>query len=351
MPPAFPSTSLAGLIPVSVSTDVLQEAVQESVVLQLARRIPMPAGKTVFPIARGFPSAGWLSAPGGRKPMTSMDIGTTQLVAEEVACIIYIPDSYVEDVGINLWNYARPQLREAIGKALDNAVLWGLGGDGTGTAPTTFTNQTGAGGLFGMAAVYTPGTGADAITAINGAMMAVEGQGLEPTGSLASLALAGSLRNIRDSGGAFLFGTSQAQATGSISSLWGKPLEFRPWKTGTPYSTANFLTGDWTKVIIGVRNDISYEMSSDAVIYNTDGTVAMSGFQDDTTAMRVRARFGLAVIRPATASVNAAPWANPFAKVLAATPALADVTPGDIPPAAAAEMPEAGSGPGTPRAR
>ena len=46
--------------------------------------------------------------------------------------VVAIPEAYLADSAINLWNFVRPQLASAIALALDNAVLFGL------NAPASF---------------------------------------------------------------------------------------------------------------------------------------------------------------------------------------------------------------------
>ena len=36
------------------------------------------------------------------------------ITAEEIAAVVAIPEQYLEDNTINLWNWARPKLAEAI---------------------------------------------------------------------------------------------------------------------------------------------------------------------------------------------------------------------------------------------
>jgi HK97 family phage major capsid protein len=288
---------VSGLIPTTVSAQVQQEVQQQSIALQLGQRVPMPAGVSVVPVPRSFPKAGWV-ATGERKPYTDFAIGTVPLTAEEVAAVIAIPDVYLEDIAINLWNYARPLLAEAIAIALDLAALWGI------DAPPTFP----VGGVEAVAQSVPAGT--DVVDTVNNAMSAVEAQGLRVTGSAADLSVRGALRGVRDSSGAFLLGTTQA-GTDAVDALYGVPISFNSFDLSAPN---DFLTGDWSRLIIGVRQDIRYQMSSEGVIADDGGAVKISAFQDNMTLMKVWARYGCVIMRPATRRFPNDPWANPFAK-------------------------------------
>jgi HK97 family phage major capsid protein len=254
---------------------------------------------TQMPIPASFPSAGWVST-GGRKPFTDLKMDVETLTAEEVAAVIAIPDAMVEDFSINLWNYARPLLAEAIAVALDDAVLFGL------NAPPTFPPG-------GVAAVANNiAGGADVLDTINRAMAAVEAAGLPVTGHAADVAVRAALRGMRDGDGALLAGFLE-QDRYTIPSLYGLPIAYESFSEPTP----NFFTGDWKYLFIGVRQDVRFDMNSAGVIADDDGKVIVSGWQDNTTPMKVWARFAAAIVRPVTR--RQPDGANPFSKATLTT--------------------------------
>lgn len=276
----------SGLIPATVAAEIISIAQANSAVLTLARRVPMPSGVTEMPVQTGMPSAAWLTSPGARKPFTDLTVGMVSMTAEEIAAIVAIPQVYIDDVSINLWNFVRPQLGSAIALALDNAVLFGT------DAPATFPTD----GLTGTDYCTTVGAGADALATVNDAMSEVEAQGLPVTGASADLAVKGALRGIRDANGALLFGPAQGQ-TGADVTPFGTPITYGQYPLG---SSVNFITGDWDALILGVRQDIRYDLDSSGVIADGDGKVIISAFQDDVVLMRAYARYGCLVANPPT---------------------------------------------------
>ena len=295
----------SGVIPIEFSNQIIEEAIQQSAVLQLGQRLPMGTTITDLPIPKTLPKAAWTGAPGGRKAWTDLMLETTSIHAEEVAAVTAIPDSYLEDATINIWAWARPRLAEAIAVALDDAILFGL------DAPATFPRPSpaGTGGLMHndySTAIPAAGT-TDAVDIVNRAMGAVEGQGLNVVGHAADLMVKASFRGVRDETGALLLGTEQA-GTGQRNTLYGVPIAYNSWST----RTNNFLTGAWNNLLIGVRQDIRFAMDPNAVIADDDGKVIISGFQDNTTPMKVWARFGCVVIKPVT--VRTPGGAVPFAR-------------------------------------
>ena len=285
----------SGVIPPEFSTQIIEEAVAQSAVLQLANTVPMGTSISEMPVPKTLPKASWVTAVGGRKAYTALGLEMETLHAEEIAAVTAIPDQYLEDASINLWGWVRPRLAEAIAIALDDAVLFGTG------APATFPT----GGINAMA--LATGTGTDPLDTVNQAMSAVEAQGLAVNGSAADLVVKGALRGVRDATGALLLGFTQVDGR-QVQTLYGVPITYTQFGTVPP----DYFTGDWNACIIGVRQDIRYAMDPSAVIADDTGKVVISGFQDNTTPLKVWARFACALIKPVThRSPNGA---VPFAK-------------------------------------
>jgi HK97 family phage major capsid protein len=291
----------SGVIPVEFSTQIIQEAVQQSAVLRLANLVPMGTGIADMPVPTSLPSAGWVSVAGGRKPYTSLGLGVETLHAEEVAAITSIPDQYLEDATINLWGFVRPRLAEAIAIALDEAILFGHNN------PATFPG----GGVIDDDTCVNVAPGFDAADSVNLAMSAVEAQGLNVDGHCADLTVKGMLRGLRDSQGALLLGEDQIDNR-VIPTLYGVPITYTSFITGA----VNFITGDWSSLIVGVRSDIRYNMDPSAVIADDTGKVIISGWQDNQTPLKVWARFGCAIVNPVTR--QAPDGAKPFASTMLA---------------------------------
>jgi HK97 family phage major capsid protein len=289
---AAASIDASGLIPTTQSAELISAAVEQSAVLTLGRRIPMPAGHVSVPVLTALPGAGFLGA-GATKPFTDLKFSNPVLKAEEVGAVVAIPQSYLDDSGLNLWAAIQPELAAAIGHAVDDAVLFGTG------APASFP----AGGV--VAGLTPVAAGTDVVDQVNVAMSQVEATGLPVTGSAADLKVKGAFRGVRDTTGALLLGFGQAD-TGSFETLYGVPIEW----TLLNHATIDFITGDWTKLIIGVRQDIRYEMSDSGTIYDpATKAVIISAFQDDQILMRVYMRLGVVLAKPVSSRGATQPFA------------------------------------------
>lgn len=302
MPPGPPINhpqDFSGVIPAEFSAQIIEEAVQQSAVLQLGNRLPMGTTISDLPIPKTLPKAAWTGAPGGRKAWTDVMLDVESVHAEEVAAVTAIPDAYLEDSTINLWAWVRPRLAEAIAIALDDAVLFGI------NAPATFP----AGGLVNPLYTQNIPNGRDAVDAVNRGMGLVETEGLGVTGHAADLAVKSVLRGVRDDTGGLLLGTEQVGQM-QRPTLYAAPIAYNSWSR---ISAEDLITGAWNNLIIGVRQDIRFSMNPSAVIADDDGKVIISGWQDNTTPMKVWARFGCAIIRPVTP--RRPNGARPFARM------------------------------------
>jgi len=289
----------SGVIPPAMSTTIIQEVLQSSAAMRLCSRLPMGTGVTQMPIPKTLPTASWVTSATGRKPYTNVGLQTATVTAEEVAAVIAIPDKMVEDSSINLWNYCRPLLSQAIAVALDGAVIFGL------NAPASFP----IGGI--MAEAVPVNAGLDAIDTINKTMAQVEAQALNPTGHASDLTNRALIRGLRATTNELIFGTTQIDNY-QVPSIYGLPASYIPFQNKQGANPADFVTGDWGYAILGVRSDIRYLVDPSAVIADSAGVVQVSGFQDNVTPMKVWARFGFALLRPVT--VQQPGGARAFAK-------------------------------------
>lgn len=295
------------LVPVPVANQVIQEAVESSFVLSNARRVAMSTQTNRMPVLSVLPQAYWVSGDAGLKQTTTQDWGNVELVAEELAALVVIPDAYVADSQVPIWDEVRPRLAEAIANAVDGAVLFGT------DAPTTFGTS-----------VYEHAVAAGN-TIIANAGSTKLWQNVAKLGELVhkdGFALNGFA-------GAAGFGWELVgEADGNdrpiydslASRLYGQPYgEVRngSWDT----TEAKLIGGDWSKAVIGVRQDITFKMFDQGVIADGSGNVVWSAMQNDGMALRVVFRVGYALANPETRLNTTDATRSPFAVLQATTAA------------------------------
>jgi HK97 family phage major capsid protein len=266
------------VIPIGVANTLLETVDTTSVALQLGTTIRMPDGLERLPVITALPVAGFVNPRyGGRKPATKVEWSSEQLEPEEIACALAIPTAFVDDAGFPVWEQVRPLVSQAIARVLDAAVLFGTG------APASF--PTG-----GVAAAAADVTGTDALEAISNGMAAIEAQGLVPNGIASSPAIGSALR-------AEYRSIAVPPDSAPANQLYGLPVETTPeWDN----SKGDALVGDWTKLIIAVRQDIRFDTSDSAILQDTAGDIIANAFQEDLLAMRCYMRVAAVLGSPLT---------------------------------------------------
>jgi HK97 family phage major capsid protein len=279
------ATVYENLIPRAMAREMIAAAEQESVVLQLGRRLVMPSGLLSIPVVSFLPAAGFVNPRyGGRKPATKIEWTAQQVQAEELACVLAIPNAFISDAGYPIWEQVRPIVANALAEALDVAVLFGTG------APAGFP----VGGIKGLAGVAQ--TGPDALAAIDAAAAAIEAAGATPDGIAASSRIGTALRAAYREVGA-LPGEAPAPT------IYGWPVvPVLDWDD----TAGDALIGDWDYLLVGVREDITFDLSEEAILQDATGAIIANAFQEDLTAMRCYMRVGVAIGQPISTVTEAA---------------------------------------------
>jgi HK97 family phage major capsid protein len=247
----------------------------------------MPSGLLSIPVVSFLPVAGFVNpAYGGRKPATKIEWTAQQVKAEELACVLAIPNAFIDDAGYPIWEQVRPLVSTAIADALDVAVLFGTG------APASFPT----GGIAGLAGAAQ--TGATALEAIDAAAASVEASGGVPNGIAAGSAIGTALRQAYQA-------VNVTPDVAPANVIYGWPVEVIPsWDS----TKGDALVGDWNMLLVGVREDITFDLSEEAIIQDNTGAIIANAFQEDLTAMRCYIRVGVAVGQPLTPSGAVAPF-------------------------------------------
>jgi Phage capsid family len=269
------ATDWSELMPTEVARDVIAAAEQESAVLALGNAIVMPAGIVSVPVVSVAPIAVFTGV-GARKPLSTIEWTAERLEPAEIALTLYIPDAYLNDAGFPVWDSVRAEVAKAIAVTLDAAVLYGT------NAPASYPS----GGIAGLAGAATSGT--DALDAIDKAATVIENSGLIPNGIAAGAAIGSALRQAyRD--------VMALPSETPTPNVYGMPVERTPAWDATH---GDALVGDWTKLLVGIREDISFDLSDSATLTDGAGNVVVSAFEQDVTAMRAYMRVAVAIAQP-----------------------------------------------------
>lgn len=290
-------TDAAALIPEETANLITQNLARESAAMALMRRITMPNRTLTFPVLSALPLAYFVSGDTGLKQTTEVAWSNKQIVVEELAAIVPIPEAVVEDLedsGFDLWGEVQPLVESAIADTLDAAIFFGT------NKPASWPTDVVAAAVAAAGNSVARGTSTDAEGAFAGDMdlliAAVEEDGYDVNGFVANRAIRRYLRGARDTTGQRLL-----EVNGQVDSYDGIPIEYPMrgmWPTGL--SAAEVIGGDWSQFVIGVRKDFTWKLMTEGVI--TDNSVPPQIIynlpQQDMVAMRVVFRVGWQIANP-----------------------------------------------------
>lgn len=299
------------LIQEQVVSTIFQDAPKQSVFMSLARKLPnMTSKQTRIPVLDMLPVAYWVNGDTGFKQTSQQAWDNVYLTAAELAVIVPIPEAVLDDADFDILGEVTPRVNEAIGARVDAAVLFGT------NRPTEWQNdiitmaRQAGNNVSGGAVTY------DTLLGENGVISKVEESGHMVNGAIASMAMRGKLRGIKNTGGTPLFKSDMQGST--QYALDGAPLYF-PQNGAFDASIAQMIVGDWSQAVYSIRQDVTTKILDQGVIQdpNTKGIIYNLA-QQDMIALRVVFRMGWALPNPATA-LNSDRTLVPFAYLEPAT--------------------------------
>jgi len=285
------TTPDARQIPEIVAKEVIQETLEASAALSTFRTIDMGSITHRMPVIASFPTARWLTGAdqaakdSAVKTTTGMNWSNVSLQAEEIAVIVPIPDAYVADTGVDLFSEIKPRLAEAFGKAIDEAVLFGV------NKPASWPTHIYAAAVAAGNSV-TLGAGADVGIDLANVFESVENDGFTVSNALARPGFSWLARKARGTDGQPIYDSG----TNNLYGYTYKELRNGAWDA----TKAQAIVGDYSKAIMGVRQDLTFKMFDQGVLTNGAGTVVWSAMENDGMALRAVMRVGFAVANPVT---------------------------------------------------
>jgi len=295
-------TDAAALVPEEVSQAMLTNLSAQSAVLEMGQRIPVARNQTRFPVLSALPTAYFVGGDTGLKQTTEAAWDNKFLYVEEIATIVPIPEAVLDDAGFDVWGSIQPLMEGAIARTLDAAVIFGT------NAPTTWASE---GNLVGDAVsagnVVARGTNAAAAGGLHGDLSdlvgTLEADGYVPNGAVGNITLRARLRNVRGTDGQTLALPADIPTPNyALAGLWP-----------TGVNAAELLVGDWTKLVVGVRQDMTYKLITEGVITDDSGNIIYNLPQQDMVALRLVFRAGYAVSNPVNYQQGTESARYPFA--------------------------------------
>lgn len=291
------------LVPTPVSAEIIQEMPKASVLLNRARRVTMSSKTSRQPVLSVLPQAYFVSGDTGLKQTSTQDWENVNLVAEELAVIVPIPEAYLDDAQVPIWDEVRPRIASALGKAVDAAGLFGV------NKPSTWSTD-----IFTAAAAagnsVVAGSGDDLAVDIAKLGLVLAKEGFAANGFASAPGFVWNLNTIRTTQGVPIYQPNLQGEPGGR--LFGYPLNEVENGAWDP-TKASLIAGDWSNAIVGVRQDITFKMFTEGVISDDSGNVVLNLMQQDSVALRCVMRVAFATSNPVTELKANAANRYPFA--------------------------------------
>lgn len=274
---------LKGFVPTETATEIVKLAVRGSSVLRLAKVEPMTSDKKKVPVMTAGAGAYWVGE--GQRIKTSKATWIfPELEAKKLAVIIPVSKEKLDDSSIDVWSELKETIAEAFYAAIDSAALFGTDSPFN---KNVFDVAVESGNLI------VEGTNKTFDLDVADAMNLVENAGLDINGHAGHGGIKTTLRKLRDANGNMLYvvGTDTEQ-------LYNSPVEFC--RNGAWDKTkARLIVGDWSKLLVGIRQEIEYQILTEATLQGTldeDGN-PLSLAEQDLIAIKAVMRVGILQVK------------------------------------------------------
>lgn len=286
-------TDANALIPEDVSREIISGVTESSAVMQVSTQLPdMPRNQRRMPVLSAMPTAYFVTGDTGLKQTAEVNWADKYLNAEEIACIVPIPESVLDDTDYDIWAQVRPLLVQEFGRVFDAAVLHGT------NKPSDWPDAIATGAAAASHSVDLSTQIAagedlyDVLLGESGVISLVEQDGYMANGHIAALSMRGKLRGVREKVydgsatanlGAPIFTRSMQDS--SRYELDGQPIFF-PRNGAVNAASVLLFAGDWSQLVYAMRQDITYKVLTEAVIQDSSGNIVYNLAQQDMVALR-----------------------------------------------------------------
>lgn len=279
---------VATLIEEAYADSLLNAAKEASTVLSAFQTVSMGTKTTHLPVLATLPEAGWVSesatASEGVKPQSEVTWADRTLVAEEIAVIIPIHEHVIDDATVSVLTEVAELGGQAIGKKLDEAVLFGIDKPASWVSADLLSAAVAA--SQDVTVVDGQANESDIVGAVNQVSEKIATAGYAPDTLVSSLAMRYKVANLRDADGSLVF---RDESFAGYRTFFNRNGAFVP-------SSATAFIVDSSRVRIGVRQDITVKFLDQATV----GSINLA--ERDMVALRLKARYAYVLGSGATAA-------------------------------------------------
>lgn len=264
-------------LPKEVSNEIWAQTLEQSAVMQVARKIDLPGWGVTIPIITGEPEAAWVNET-DNKPVSRHTFDNKAITGYTCAVIEPFSNQFKRDLP-GLYAELVRRLPMALGKKFDETVF------GLTTKPGDDFDQLTSAPLMTVDATSTY---ADLVAVFQ----AVAASGGRLTHWLAGPQLEGFLLGALDGFGRPLF-IADPLNTANVGRILGRPVISTKagFSSSTTVGDTTGVAGDWeTGAVWGMVENISVSISSEATL--TDGATQLNLWQRNMFAVRAEFSVG-----------------------------------------------------------
>lgn len=283
-------SDVSTLIEEAYSQSLLQAAAEASTVLTAFSPFPIPNKTTHFPVLATLPEADWVSESAtdaaGVKPQSKVTWANRTMVAEEIAVIVPVHENVLDDATADVLNQIAILGGQAIGKKLDQAVIFGVDKPSSWISPALLPAAVAASQTSEIVdGVANPN---DIPGAVNQVAEMVADIGWAPDTLLSSLGLRYKVANLRDANGFPIF---RDESFAGFRTFFNK-------NGAWDRDSATAIIVDSSRVRIGVRQDITVKFLDQATLGTGEDQINLA--ERDMVALRFKARYAYVLGTAAT---------------------------------------------------
>lgn len=282
---ATKNSDFSGFLTRDQSEAIFEKAAQQSVVQQLAPRVPLGINGQSIPVVTGKVSAGWV-AEGAQKPATAGTMALKTMDPKKLAAIAVVSAEVVRANPGGYMDLLRPQIAEAFAVAFDAAALHGTSSPFSTNLDTGSSTQEFTGTAPAFTAVYDD---------LNAGFATLVNAGKKVTGWAFDSRMEPVFNGSKDTAGRPIW--IDSPPTDQVGPFREGRLFGRPAFTGDGIYAATpkiyGYAGDWSQVAWGAVGGISYKVSTEASVTINGALVSL--FENNLVAILAEAEYGFLV--------------------------------------------------------
>ena len=305
--PTVTSDFVSGFINPEMAEPIFDRAARQSVVQQLAQRVPLGPSGTRIPYISSRPTVGWVGE-GAEKPKSAGSLNLKSITPYKLASIFVVSAEVARLNPGNFVDKMQDSFAESFAVAFDRAALHDEGPDGAaGAGPfPTFLDQATKTQEIGATAQSSGSVFADfnlALGKVTGSTGA-DGRRNRLTGWALDDVVESAINGAVDTSGRPLFIDSPLAETNPTvrpGRLLGRPAFLGEGVATGDLTSVVGYGADWSQVAWGAIGGISYRMSTQASVTINGALVSL--FENNLVAVLAEAEYGF-ILNDASAVVK-----------------------------------------------